>query len=1493
MIEDISERKAAEAKILKLSQLYLTLSRCNAEIVQSKSEDEMFAAVCRVIVELGGLAMACVGLADRETGMVRVAASFGAGVAYLQELQISLDGNDPRGRGPFGIAIREDRAVWCQDFGNDPRTAPWHELGARFGWGGAAALPLRQVGQTVGALTLYMTETSAFDEETRDLLIEIATVVSFGLDNFVNEAAQRIAEQNLRDSEERYRLLFENSSDAILVTVPDGQILSANSAASRMFGCSDADLKAIGRDRLIDSADSSVEHVVAESMRTGTFNGNLTMMRYSGEKFSAEISTALFNERGGQTCVSIIIRDITEREQMYEKLQEREAELRKTERLAGLGSWLLDIKSGSVRWSIETFAIFGRDPKLGVPPFSEHWKFMTSESFVEMEGAIRKTIEQGEPYEIELEVIRPDQSRGWVLARGEAVENATDCITVVRGTVLDITKRKYSELALRENEEKLRQILEHSTQLFYSRSVDGQFIYVSPNIEKFLEFTVTDALPKWADFLTDNAINEQGLEATRRAIESGETQRPYQLELKSRLGRIVWVEVYESPVVVHGRTAAIVGALTDITERKNEEARQRAQEERHLRQRNALIEFTGSDVPDEELIDTVRRIMEIDARTLEVARVSVWRYNQNRTAIQCMDLYELEADRHTAGMELAAAVNPVYFSALAEVDVIASEDAQHDARTCEFAEHYLRPMGITSMLDVPIHLGGTGVGVLCHEHIGPQRQWAADEESFAVAVANLVSLALERLERKRSEIAIEQAMQRLNEAQRIGQIGDWEYHIATQKIAWSPQVFKILGRDPAFGPPRNFEENAVMYDVASRVLMEEKINRAIACGEAQEYELLAERPDGEKVHIQAVAVPRKDESGKVIGLHGTVQDISARKRAELALFSRAYQQVLVATLGRFALADENLNHVFTEAASAVAKGLDVKYSKVILLNTGAGVFTLEAGVGWQPGWVGRHHIGDITEYSQTGCVVASREPVIVDDFSKETRFTPSEMLLKHGIVSGIYVPIGDAERPLGVLGAYAHEKRKFSTDDIGFLQSLSNTLSTAIERTHVHERLAYIAQHDALTDLPNRLLLTDRLNVALAQARRAGKGLALIFIDLDRFKNVNDAFGHEMGDKVLREVAAKITNCVREIDTVSRQGGDEFLVILPEIDTKKDAARVAQKLIATLVTPISLDGTEVVLGGSIGIACFPESGRDARTLLRNADAAMYVAKEKGRNCYQFYSAEMNARALERLTLAGDLRRAIEREQLFVAYQPQIDLSSGAIVGLEALVRWRHPKLGLVPPGQFIPIAEENGLIEPIGAWVLETACRQYAGWLAEGLTAGTIAVNVSARQFRQSNFVDSVSAALVRSGLLASYLELEVTEGVVMQGIDEVLDKLGSLDRLGVKLAIDDFGTGYSSLSYLKQFPIYRLKIDQSFICGLPNDHESSAIVKAVISLGHSLGLNVLGEGIETKAQEEYLRSLSCDAGQGFLYSKPIAADECTEYLRLNAHSLIVPCPYP
>lgn len=422
------------------------------------------------------------------------------------------------------------------------------------------------------------------------------------------------------------------------------------------------------------------------------------------------------------------------------------------------------------------------------------------------------------------------------------------------------------------------------------------------------------------------------------------------------------------------------------------------------------------------------------------------------------------------------------------------------------------------------------------------------------------------------------------------------------------------------------------------------------------------------------------------------------------------------------------------------------------------------------------------------------------------------------------------------------------------------------------ERIEFLAYHDSLTRLPNRILLRDRLEHALSRARRERGVLALMFFDLDRFKSVNDTLGHTVGDELLIEVARQIGDLVRASDTLARLGGDEFVLLIEDEADVSQVAAVARKMLDVFARPRSIAGHELTVTTSIGIALYPDDGDDVDTLLKHADLAMYEAKSQGRNNYQFFSPKLTAGAFERLVMENALRGAVMRNELVLHYQPQIDLASGTLTGVEALVRWQHPDLGLVSPGQFISLAEETGIIVDIGAWVLHEACRQMAAWDAAGFKVPQVAVNLSARQIDRDQIVSTTDEALSKAGIGADRLELEVTESMIMRDPEQALGVLGGLRVLGVALAIDDFGTGYSSLTYLRRLPLDRLKIDQSFVHDIGLDPNGEAIVRAVIALARSLGLRTVAEGIETQAQADFLAAEGCDIGQGYLFDKPLPA---------------------
>ncbi|MBV9493231.1 MAG: EAL domain-containing protein [Acidobacteria bacterium] len=442
---------------------------------------------------------------------------------------------------------------------------------------------------------------------------------------------------------------------------------------------------------------------------------------------------------------------------------------------------------------------------------------------------------------------------------------------------------------------------------------------------------------------------------------------------------------------------------------------------------------------------------------------------------------------------------------------------------------------------------------------------------------------------------------------------------------------------------------------------------------------------------------------------------------------------------------------------------------------------------------------------------------------------------------------------------------------IGMIACLLEDEREAAELAAV--QIEHLAYHDALTGLPNRPLFMDRLIVALAQADRSSQRLAVFFLDLDRFKDINDSLGHTVGDALLKAVAERIRRCVREGDTVARLGGDEFTLLIPRTDNVEDVAKVAQKILETLKIPFFIHERELFVTTSIGISIYPNDGLDPETLLRNADSAMYRAKDQGRDNYQLYAPAMNARALERLALENMLRKAVAQKELIVHYQPLVDLHSRHIIGVEALVRWDHPQLGLLSPAHFISVAEISGLIIPIGNWVLRTACRQLRIWQKRIDYDLTLSVNLSARQFQQPDLVEQIRSAVNDSGIHPSSLELEITESNAMQNAENTSYTLRELKALGVRIAMDDFGTGYSSLNYLKRFPIDTLKLDQTFVREVTTDPSDAAIVSAVISMAHSLNLAVVAEGVETEGQLAFLRRQRCDRIQGNLFSPAVSAE--------------------
>jgi len=597
-----------------------------------------------------------------------------------------------------------------------------------------------------------------------------------------------------------------------------------------------------------------------------------------------------------------------------------------------------------------------------------------------------------------------------------------------------------------------------------------------------------------------------------------------------------------------------------------------------------------------------------------------------------------------------------------------------------------------------------------------------------------------------------------------------------------------------------------------------------------------------------------------------MRDISARKLAES--LQRAQNEILSMIAG-----DEALPDILATLTRLIEGQSERGTSAIQLLNTGRS--HLHAVVG--PA-LPRDFVDAMTNlavgpcHASAGTAVFRREAVLVADIASDPLWIMwREEALAHGLLACSAWPIfGKNNKVLGALSLYYRESHAPSAQELQVIEIAANLAGIAIENKETEDRIRYLAHYDEMTALPNRALFNQILNHAMKTSHRRQQKLAVMFVDLDRFKNINDTFGHSAGDQALQEFAERMRGCLRENDTVARMGGDEFYVLIEELVDGQIAANVAGKILEEASRPFYVDGQECHLSASIGIALYPDDGGDAMALLKNSDIAMYRAKSDGKNAYRFYSASKNTHSIERLALESQLRRAIDNQELELYYQPKVDVYTGRINGVEALVRWHHPDLGLLPPQHFIPMAEETRLIIPLSKHILRIACEEtHAINKASGYPV-RVAVNLSARQLDDSNFPDSIQQLLEQTALDPDLLQLEITESMVMDNPEQAVEIMTRLRAMGIRLDIDDFGTGYSSLAYLKRFPVYSLKIDRSFIQDIPNGPNDTAITQAIIAMAHSMGMRVVAEGVEKREQAEALRQFGCDEYQGFYFSRPV-----------------------
>ncbi len=691
-------------------------------------------------------------------------------------------------------------------------------------------------------------------------------------------------------------------------------------------------------------------------------------------------------------------------------------------------------------------------------------------------------------------------------------------------------------------------------------------------------------------------------------------------------------------------------------------------------------------------------------------------------------------------------------------------------------------------------------------------------------------------ERKATETTLHLMETRYREAQRIAQIGNWEWDLATNTSWWSDELYRILEEDPSDYPATFENFIAKVHPDDQAVLIEGQRNIAVGPEGYQPAESRLVLGDGRQKLVEQLVQLRLDADGQPVAVIGTIHDITERRALEHRLRESEARYASTVQLAAVGIAHVDLAGRFIWSNRRLQEMLAYSDEELAALTTQA-----------------VSHPEDVHVTDRDRARLQAGE---IDTMRAEKRY-----VRKDGTI--FWVRITSALRRAADGQPLYH---------ISVVEDITG-------QRLAQERVNYLATHDELTGLPNRSLFSEVLERAIETAHRDRRQCAVLFIDLDRFKIVNDSLGHEAGDLLLKEIAGRLARSVRESDVVARLGGDEFVVLLDHVRDLAVAAEVAKKILSTVLAPVDIMGHECRITGSIGVAGYPLHARDATTLMKHADTAMYLAKEEGKNNYQFYAADSSPMSVAHLVLESHLARALEREEFSLQYQPRIDLATGTIKGTEALLRWWNPELGTVSPAQFIPLAEDTGLIVTIGKWVLQTACEQNIAWQRRGLPGIVISVNISPRQFRDPALLGDIAQVLRETGMDPRLLELEITESMIMHNVDVAAEKAAAIKKLGVRLAVDDFGTGYSSLSQLKRFPIDTLKIDRSFVRDIPQNADDRAIAETIIALGKALGVTVVAEGVETAEQFQFLRDHACDEMQGFLFSKPCHPDALVELL--------------
>jgi diguanylate cyclase (GGDEF)-like protein len=1518
-----------------IARTFAALNATNEAILYAKSPEELYGKVCEAAFSGGDFLASAIFLLEPATNLLRFAAGFGEDTARLRSIDISIVPNTPEGAGVCGQAFRDQTVCISNDYLNDARSLAWRQ-GARQGLvGAAAALPLICNGSSVGILLVTRREPGSIDRQIVSMLERVSANVSFALDNFDHEASRKDGERAMRRLNRMFgaisatneAILRAKTEQDLYQRVCDAAVYSGKSLATVVLlaepgstwlkpaAGSGESLDLITRTRFSTDADNDYgKGVAGQAFRTrqpcvnrdiakggpwqqvGPQAGVVAAVGLPLIKADQVVGVLLFfvgkTWAADEEIIALLVRIAENVSFALDNFGRAEAKAKadeQKERLTRMFAALSATNEAIMRAKSRTelFDLVCRAAAQGGRFNSTSILLVRPDSdFLDMVGVAGPTADNARRVKVSIDETRPE-GRGLC---GTAFQTRRPCIS--NDFPVDPRGAAYRSIILAERAR---------SGAAFPLLVDGQpvgvMLFISAETDTFTaEFA--ELLQRLADNVSfalgsfDRAdekakIEEQKERLTRMFAALGATNEAI-MRAKSRS------ELFELVC----EAATIGGNFTStaiVLERPGAD----------------FLENVASAGPDRERTRAVK--LSADATRPEGQGITGIAFRTRRPCISNDYLTD--------------------FGSLGHFSRTVRDSGTRSGAALPLLKND-RAVGVILFLS-------SELGAFSPELIG-LLQRLAENVSFALDNFDRVDEKAKTKEQKESLTRMLAALSATNEAIVRAGSRDELYQLVCEAAATggrftsttialatrgSDAMEIVAGAGPTGASARQVTLSINEADPAGRGVCGIAFRSRRACI-FNDY--LAD-PRAAAFHAKARELGSRSGAGFPLFVRGQVVGVMLYVAVVTDAFTPEFTELLQRLADNVSFALENFERADEKAKTEQQKerltrmlaALSATNEAIVRASSRSELFELVCEATAKGGKFTSTSIGlvradrDYLDFvaaagptadsarkvrasvnaahregqGLSGTAIRSRQACIINDYLTDARGPAFHAIARSGSTqSGAGFPLFARGQVVGVMVFISPEKRTFTPEFAELLQRLTDNVSFALEnfdradeKTRADERIEYLASHDSLTSLPNREMFNGLLRRAIDAAERYQRQFAVLFIDLDRFKVINDSLGHDAGDTLLVEIGGRLRRALRSSDVVARLGGDEFVVILEETAERDEVERVAGELLSVLSQPLQLGGHECHTTASIGIAMYPSDGSDMQMLTKNADMAMYLAKEDGKNGFRFFTKEIKAQSIERLTLESALRRALERDQFSLHYQPKVDMATGQITGVEALLRWNHPELGLVSPAQFIPLAEETGLIVPIGRWVLTEACAQNMAWQRRGLRPVTMAVNLSPRQFADPHLLHDVDEALLASGMPAVLLQLEVTESMVMRNVSRAIKVLDAIQSRGIRLAIDDFGTGYSSMSLMKQFPIDTIKIDRSFVRDLPNDSEDQAIAQAIISMGKALGMTVIAEGVETVEQEIFLRNHACDEMQGFLFSKPLPPRQMADLLRVAA----------